>query len=304
MIKELFHQLREADVGIVLENEQLSNHTTWRIGGPADLLVQPKDKNGLAQAMKLVYEHRVPWFAIGRGSNLLVRDGGIRGVVFKVAAEGLSHLAFNDTRVQVGAGYPFIRLAVLAAKEGLTGLEFAGGIPGSVGGAVFMNAGAHGSDVSRIFSHAEILDEKGVLRSHSREDLQFQYRTSSLQSGMRGIVTEVTFQLAHGDRKQIAAAMASHKDRRRQTQPLQLPCAGSVFRNPDKDHAGRLIEAAELKGFRVGDAQVSEIHGNFIVNLDRATAHDVLTLIGHIQRIVKEKFGVDLVPEVRVVGEG
>lgn len=231
-----------------------------------------------------------------------MRDGGIRGAVFKVA-EGLSHCEFKGEEVRVGAGYSMIRLTVEAGKMGLTGLEFAGGIPGSVGGAVYMNAGAHGAELSRILKEAEVLFETGETKVLTNEELGFSYRTSILQK-QKGVVLEAVFSLKKGDRRKIAAVLAANKDRRRKTQPLQLPCAGSVFRNPPGDHAGRLIEAAGLKGYTYGGAQISELHANFIVNRGGASAADVLTLMDHVQQTVKRKFGVDLHPEVLVVGEG
>nr|WP_134684611.1 UDP-N-acetylmuramate dehydrogenase [Brevibacillus migulae] len=299
---QLGEELKQANVGKVWVNEPLANHTTWRIGGPADLLIQPKDKETLALAVQMIHRHNIPWSVIGRGSNLLVRDGGIRGAVLKVA-EGLSHCEFRGQEVCVGAGYSMIRLAVEAGKMGLTGLEFAGGIPGSVGGAVYMNAGAHGSDLSRILKKAEILFDNGEVKVLTNEEMKFAYRTSLLQT-KKGVVLEATFQLRDGDRNEIAAVLAANKDRRRQTQPLQLPCAGSVFRNPPGDHSGRLIEEAGLKGFQIGGAQISEMHANFIVNRGGATASDVLTLMDHVRRTIMEKYGVDLHPEVLVVGEG
>jgi UDP-N-acetylmuramate dehydrogenase len=301
-MQKLIKELEEANIGTTLIDEPLANHTTWKIGGPADILIEPTDKNALARSMKLVYKHKVPWTVLGRGSNMLVRDGGIRGVVFKLA-DGFNHLNFNGEEIEVGAGYSFIRLAVMAGKEGLTGLEFAGGIPGTVGGAVYMNAGAHGSDVSRILKHAEVLLENGELVTFTPDDLAFRYRHSILQE-IKGIVTGAVFQLSHGDRKEIARHMAEYKDRRRHTQPLSMPCAGSVFRNPPGDHAGRLIESAGLKGFRVGGAQISERHANFIVNCGNATAQDVLDLMEQAMEIVEQRFQVKLVPEVLVVGEG
>jgi len=301
-IYQLSEELKQASVGKVWVNEPLANHTTWRIGGPADLLIQPKDKETLILAVQMIHRHNIPWSVIGRGSNLLVRDGGLRGAVLKVA-EGLSHCEFRGQEVCVGAGYSMIRLAVEAGKMGLTGLEFAGGIPGSVGGAVYMNAGAHGSDLSRILKKAEILFDNGEVKVLTNEELKFAYRTSLLQT-KKGVVLEATFQLRDGDPKEIAAVLAINKDRRRQTQPLQLPCAGSVFRNPPGDHSGRLIEEAGLKGFQIGGAQISEMHANFIVNRGGATASDVLTLMDHVRRTIMEKYGVDLHPEVLVVGEG
>ncbi|CAI8801539.1 UDP-N-acetylenolpyruvoylglucosamine reductase [Brevibacillus sp. IT-7CA2] len=301
-MKKIADELMQAGIEKVWTDEPLANHTTWRIGGPADLLIQPKDKASLQKALQIIHRHEIPWSVIGRGSNLLVRDRGIRGAVLKVA-EGLSHCEFKGEEVCVGAGYSMIRLAVETGKVGLTGMEFAGGIPGTVGGAVYMNAGAHGSDLSRILIDAEILFENGESKVLSNEELSFSYRTSLLQK-QKGIVLEARFQLRMGDRKEIAATLAANKERRRNTQPLQMPCAGSVFRNPPNDHAGRLIEAAGLKGYRVGGAQVSEKHSNFIVNCGGATAADVLTLIDHVRSTILEKNGIDLHPEVLVVGEG
>lgn len=301
-MKQIAEELKQAGIEKVWTDEPLANHTTWRIGGPADLLIQPKDKESLIKVLQIIHRHEIPWSVIGRGSNLLVRDRGIRGAVLKVT-EGLSHCEFRGEEVCVGAGYSMIRLAMETGKMGLTGMEFAGGIPGTVGGAVYMNAGAHGSDLSRILIEAEILFEDGEVKVLTNEEMNFSYRTSLLQQ-RKGIVVEARFRLQPGDRKEIAATLAANKERRRETQPLQMPCAGSVFRNPPGDHAGRLIEAAGLKGYRYGGAQVSEIHANFIVNRGGATATDVLTLINHIRSTIQTKFGVDLHPEVLVVGEG
>ncbi|WP_411501867.1 UDP-N-acetylmuramate dehydrogenase [Brevibacillus centrosporus] len=301
-MKQIAEELLQAGIEKVWTNEPLANHTTWRIGGPADLLIQPKDKDSLQAAFQIIHRHEIPWSAIGRGSNLLVRDRGIRGAVLKVA-EGLSHCEFRGEEVCVGAGYSMIRLAMETGKMGLTGMEFAGGIPGTVGGAVYMNAGAHGSDLSRILIDAEILFENGERKVLTNEELSFSYRTSLLQQ-RKGIVVEARFRLQPGDRKEIAATLAANKERRRLTQPLQMPCAGSVFRNPPGDHAGRLIEAAGLKGYQIGGAQVSEKHSNFIVNCGGATATDVLTLIDYIRSTIQSKYGIDLHPEVLVVGEG
>lgn len=294
-------ELEEAGVGRLLLNEPLAPYTTWKIGGPADLLLIPENKEQLVSAIRLLNKHGIPWFSLGRGSNMLVSDKGIRGVVIK-PGEGLDYARFEDTVVHAGASYSFVKLSVMAGKHGLTGLEFAGGIPGNVGGAVYMNAGAHGSDVSRIFRSAEIVLETGELVRYEREDMQFSYRHSILQE-RKGIVVEATFGLEHGDRKEISAAMAALKERRLRTQPLKSATCGSVFRNPPGDYAARLIEASDLKGVRFGGAEVSVQHANFIVNTGQATAEDVLALMSHIQGTVNERFGVKLVPEVLVVGE-
>lgn len=300
---ELINELCKANVGKVWENEPLANHTTWKIGGPADVMVQPHDKEGLITSLRLIQKYALPYRVIGRGSNLLVRDGGIRGVVIKLG-NGMDHLHIEGQTVVVGAGYSFIKLATMVGKEGLTGLEFAGGIPGTVGGAVYMNAGAHGSDVSRVLQSAEIIFDDGELAVLSNEELKFSYRNSILQSVRKGICTEAIFRLQEGDRQSILKEMATHKNYRRQTQPLQFACCGSVFRNPKPHSAGQLIEKAGLKGYRIGDAQVSLLHANFIVNHGNASASDVLTLIKHVQNTVMDKYGIDMHPEVQVVGEG
>jgi UDP-N-acetylmuramate dehydrogenase len=286
----------------IKNNQPLSRHTTWKVGGPADYFIEPTNKEELTNAMKVIHQYHLPWRVIGRGSNLLVKDGGIRGVVFQLK-DTFDYLRIDDTMATAGAAYSTILLAGRTAKAGLTGLEFAGGIPGNVGGAVYMNAGAHGSEICEVLHRAEVLTEAGEWLHLSNEELKFRYRTSILQNEIRGIVTEATFQLGVGDATQITKALTSFKDRRRKTQPLQYPCAGSVFRNPLGDHAGRLVEAAGLKGYRIGDAEISTLHGNFIINLGQAKASDVLALIQHTQHIVAEKFQVTLVPEVEVIGE-
>ncbi|MCU6709467.1 UDP-N-acetylmuramate dehydrogenase [Paenibacillus sp. J5C_2022] len=300
-MKAVIAELQAAGVGELLEHEPLSKHTTWKIGGPADLMILPGGGEKLADAIKILRKHGIPWTSLGRGSNMLVGDRGIRGAVIK-PHKGLDYVRFDGTEVVAGASYSFVTLSVMAGKQGLTGLEFAGGIPGSVGGAVYMNAGAHGSDVSRIFKSADVVLETGELVTLSRDDMRFSYRHSILQD-MKGIVAQAAFELAEGDRLEIASAMASYKERRLRTQPLKQATAGSVFRNPSGDYAARLIQEAELKGFQIGGAQVSQLHANFIVNTGQATARDVLALMDHIQSTVKERFGVALVPEVLVVGE-
>lgn len=293
--------MQAAGVGELLEHEPLSKHTTWKIGGPADLMILPGGGEKLADAIKILRKHGIPWTSLGRGSNMLVGDRGIRGAVIK-PHRGLDYVRFDGTEVVAGASYSFVTLSVMAGKQGLTGLEFAGGIPGSVGGAVYMNAGAHGSDVSRIFKSADIVLETGELVTLGRDEMRFSYRHSILQD-MKGMVAQAAFELAEGERLEIASAMASYKERRLRTQPLKQATAGSVFRNPPGDYAARLIQEAELKGFQIGGAQVSQLHANFIVNTGQATARDVLALMDHIQCTVKERFGVALVPEVLVVGE-
>ncbi|PZE22650.1 UDP-N-acetylmuramate dehydrogenase [Paenibacillus xerothermodurans] len=300
-MQQVITKLQSGEFGEFHLNEPLAPHTTWKIGGPADVLIIPQTKEQLVDAVELLGQHHVPWTVLGRGSNVLVSDKGIRGAVFKLGP-GLETLRFQGDVVYVGGAYSFIKLSAMAGKAGLTGLEFAGGIPGTVGGAVYMNAGAHGSDVSRILISAEVLLPTGELATLKQADFEYAYRHSLLQK-KPGIVTEAVFQLQFGDRKEIAGAMAAYKDRRLRTQPLPLPCAGSVFRNPEGTFAAKLIEEAGLKGLRVGGAEVSQLHANFIVNTGQASANDVLTLIEQVQRSVMASRGVKLVPEVLVVGE-
>lgn len=300
-MKQLLTEMQQTNIGKVLLNEPLSAYTTWKIGGPADVLVIPHNKEQLMSVVRLLHKNGMSWTNLGRGSNLLVSDKGIRGVVIQLG-EGFNYVQFQGSLVHAGASHSFIKLSVLAAKAGLTGLEFAGGIPGSVGGAVYMNAGALGSDVSRIFKSAELVLDTGELVNHNLERMAFSYRHSVLHK-QQGIVVSATFELKEGVRGEIASCMASNKERRLRTQPLQLASAGSVFRNPPNDYAARLIEEAGLKGLRTGGAEVSTQHANFIVNTGQATAEDVLTLMATIRSTIKDRYGIDLVPEVLVVGE-
>ncbi|WP_019533075.1 UDP-N-acetylmuramate dehydrogenase [Paenibacillus ginsengihumi] len=300
-MQQVIAELSSGEYGEPKIQEPLAPYTTWKIGGPADLLLIPRSKEELAAAVKLLNRHGTPWMMLGKGSNTLISDKGVRGVVIKLG-DGLDYARFEGDTVTAGGAYSFIKLSVLAGKAGLTGLEFAAGIPGTVGGAVYMNAGAHGSDVSRILQRAEVLLPTGELAVLQKDDMAYAYRHSILQT-RPGIVTEAVFKLEHGDRNEIAAALAAYKDRRRRTQPLQQACAGSVFRNPEGHYAAKLIEEAGLKGLRVGGAEVSPLHANFIVNTGQATAQDVLSLIEQIRRTVEQKYGVKLIPEVLVVGE-
>lgn len=300
-MEELKKKLEEVNVGKVLQNEPLKFHTTMKIGGPADLLIEPYSVDSVKKAIQLVKEAHVPVRAIGRGSNLLVLDKGIRGVVLKLG-DGLNHLEIQENKVRVGGGYSLISLATSISKKGLSGLEFAGGIPGSVGGAVYMNAGAHGSDISKILEKAFVVFSDGSSEWLSKDDMKFSYRTSVLQKERPGIVVEAIFNLEYGDRETIVKEMQKNKDYRRETQPWNYPCAGSIFRNPLPHYAGQLVEKAGLKGYQIGGAQISEMHGNFIVNRGSATAQDVLDLISYIQKVVFNKFNVSMETEVEIIG--
>ncbi|MEH7436002.1 UDP-N-acetylmuramate dehydrogenase [Neobacillus drentensis] len=298
---EIIRELQTLNIGKVKENELLANHTTMKIGGPADLFIEPSSVENLKKVMSVINKHGLNWRAIGRGSNLLVSDKGIEGVVIKLSS-GLDHLEMDGTTITVGGGHSLVSLATLISKKGLAGLEFASGIPGSVGGAVYMNAGAHGSDISKILTRAHVLFENGSMEWLSNEEMKFSYRTSVLQNKRPGIVVEAVFDLAAGDRVAIVAQMQKNKDYRKETQPWNFPCAGSIFRNPLPNYAGKLIETAGLKGFSMGGAKISEMHGNFIVNAGNATAADVLALIQHIKDTIFNLYGVKMETEVEIVG--
>ena len=301
-IDALLRELNEGKVGTVKKDEELARHTTMKIGGPADLFIEPTSIEGLKKTMQLVQKYRINWRAIGRGSNLLVSDQGIDGVVIKLG-NNLKEMKLVGTQLTVGAGYSIVALSVLISKKGLSGLEFASGIPGSVGGAVYMNAGAHGSDISKILTEAHILFEDGSLQWLTNEEMEFSYRTSVLQRKRPGIVVEARFQLTEGDKEQIVAVMQKNKDYRKVTQPYDSPCAGSIFRNPLPHFAGKLIEEAGLKGFQIGGAQISEMHGNFIVNTGSAKAFDVLQLIQYVKKTIMEKYNIQMETEVEIIGK-
>jgi UDP-N-acetylmuramate dehydrogenase len=300
-VEQIIKELQTLNIGSVKENEPLARHTTIKIGGPADLFIEPTSGENLQKVLDVLRKHKLKWQAIGKGSNLLVSDKGIEGAVIKLG-QGLDHLYLDGTEITVGGGHSLISLATLISKKGITGLEFASGIPGSVGGAVFMNAGAHGSDISKILKRAHILFDDGALVWLSNEEMEFSYRTSILQNKRHGVVVEVTFQLSSGDREKIVADMQKNKDYRKVTQPWNFPCAGSVFRNPLPNYAGKLIEEAGLKGYSLGGAKISEMHGNFIVNTGNATAQDVLDLIKHVEETIFNLKGIKMMTEVEIIG--
>lgn len=300
-MEAIVQQLRDLQVGKVLENEPLANHTTMKIGGPADLFIEPSSIENLEKVMKVIQEHEWPWTVIGRGSNLLVSDKGIEGVVIKLG-KGLDQLEIHDTEVRVGAGFSLVTLAVQISKKGLAGLEFASGIPGSVGGAVYMNAGAHGSDMSEVLEKVHVLFEEGTLAWLTKEEMEFSYRTSVLQKKRPGIVLEAIFQLKAGNREEIVTKMQANKNYRKETQPYNLPCAGSIFRNPLPKYAGQLVQEAGLKGYSIGGAQISPMHGNFIVNTGNGNAEDVLALIQYVKGTIYQQFGINIETEVEIIG--
>ncbi|RKD25252.1 UDP-N-acetylmuramate dehydrogenase [Caminicella sporogenes DSM 14501] len=285
----------------VFKNEPMKKHTSFRIGGPADILVIPDSIDEIVYALKYCRERNIDYFVMGNGSNLLVRDKGIRGVVIKIA-ENFSDVKINGTKVRAQAGILLSRLSKLIINEGLEGFEFASGIPGTIGGAVTMNAGAYGGEIKDVIVGCSVIDKNGEIIYLNREDLNLGYRTSIIQD-KKYVVLEVDMEFKKGDYDKIKSIVDDFTKRRTTKQPLHLPSAGSTFKRPKGYYAGKLIQDSGLKGVRVGDAQVSDLHSGFIVNLGNATAEDVLNLIKLVQKVVRDNFGVNLETEVKIIGE-
>jgi UDP-N-acetylmuramate dehydrogenase len=301
--------------GEVARDAPLSGRTAIRLGGPADLLVRPADPDDLAIALRACRELAVPLLVLGGGANLLVSDRGVRGVVLKLppgfgeagtgdfgeaGTEGFGEAGKTGTRLVLSAGAPTSRLVARAQKLGLVGCEFVAGIPGTLGGAVAMNAGTRAGEMKDVVRRVELATADGAGWVGAGE-LAFGYRTSRLPPG--AVVTRLEIELRPGDVVASAAVMRADVERRRATQPLTQPTLGSTFRNPPGAHAGQLIEAVGLKGHRLGNAAWSDVHANFIVNLGEASTRDVLGLVRLARRRVEERFGILLEPEVRLAGE-
>lgn len=297
--KDLAEELRAALRGNVLADEPLARHTSFKIGGPADLLVIPEDVGDLKAALAFARSNRLPVWVLGSGSNTLVRDGGIRGMVILPSA--FQALAREGTEVRTGAGVRVSRLLAFCSKQGLTGLEILSGIPGTVGGAVWGNAGAWGGSTADHLARVQMVTDEGEDLTLEREAIPFAYRFSGLPRG--SVVIQATFALAPGDPTAIRQRISRWLVQRNASQPVEFRSAGSIFKNPPRDYAGRLVEAAGVKGTRIGGAMISEKHGNFFVNLGDARAADVLALVALARERVRQTSGIDLELEIRVVGE-
>jgi len=285
----------------LLLSEPMLRHTSFCIGGPADALYVPRDLADLRAVLGAAQQLAVPITIMGAGSNLLVRDGGIRGLVVKIAGT-FDQVSLEGTRMTAGAGAQLSTLARRAAEAGLAGLEFASGIPGALGGALSMNAGAYGGEMKDVVRRVRVLRDDGMETTLSAEEMLFGYRQSVLQH-QNLVALEAEMELTIGDMAEISAKIEELNRRRREKQPLTLPSAGSVFKRPPGNFAGTLIEQAGLKGCRIGGAEVSTLHAGFIVNVGNATAKDVELLIRHVQQVVQEKSGVSLETEIRILGE-
>lgn len=282
-------------------NEPLKKHTTFKIGGPADIMLFPSSINDLQKAINICVEDNLPYFIMGQGSNLLVRDGGYRGIIIKIGSN-LKKFVVQDTKIYAEAGVRLSELARAAAAHSLTGFEFAEGIPGSLGGAVVMNAGAYDSEMKNVLESVQALNTRGQIDTFKVEELDMSYRKSIFQENDLIIVSAI-LQLKRGEKTLIQTTMRDFARRRREKQPLDYPSAGSVFRRPEGIYVGPIIEKIGLKGCAIGDAQVSEKHAGFIINKGNATASDVLKLIKFIQEKALQTYGIELKPELAIVGE-
>lgn len=287
--------------GQVRFDEPMSVHTSFHIGGPADALVIPASLADIRKVLRIVQEEKVPLTLVGNGSNLLVRDKGIRGIVLKLG-NALKHWEQQGDSFTFESGVSLAQCCRIVAEAGYSGMEFAVGIPGSLGGAVYMNAGAYDGEMKNAVVSVEVMTRTGEIKTLYKEDLQFSYRHSALQDS-DVIVLKVKLQVNKGERTAIQAKMDDFSQRRISKQPLDIPSAGSTFKRPEGRFVGQMVEQSGLKGFRIGGAEVSVKHAGFIVNADHATASDVLQLIEYIQKKILEDYNVMLIPEVLVLGE-
>lgn len=285
----------------ILMDEPMSEHTTFAVGGPADVLVLPKSVKEMSLAIRAARSLELPVTVLGGGSNVLVRDGGIRGVVIQLN-QMMKVLSCNGTKILASAGYMMKDVCQFAQEQGLTGIEFACGIPGTLGGAVFMNAGAYGGEMSHVVSRVRTVNSTGGVHTYNAPNLGFSYRQSRFQKSQEFVV-EIELTLRQGNKAEIQQAMDDLMQKRRSKQPLEMHSAGSTFKRPPGYFAGTLIDQTGLKGLSCGDAQVSTKHAGFVVNTGHASARDVLQVIHEVQKRVEKAHGVHLEPEVCIIGE-
>lgn len=299
--QDFYNKLAEiVSAEAILENEPMSKHTTFRIGGNADVFVSPKISQ-VADIIALAKEYEVPVTIVGNGSNLLVGDKGIRGLVIAFGKEA-EEIVLDGRYMTVSAGTILAKVALEAAKNNLTGLEFAAGIPGTIGGAIVMNAGAYGGEIKDVLIRATVLTPEGEVKELCNAELDLSYRHSCIPE-KNYIVLDATLELSEGEATVIKETMLDFKNRRVKNQPLEYPSAGSTFKRPEGYFAGKLIQDADMRGYTVGDAQVSEKHCGFVVNKGDATAAEVFQLIHDVKKVVYDKFQVELEPEVKMIGE-
>lgn len=288
----MIEEIKKLEVGKVIVSPLMKNYTTYKVGGEAIGIVIPNNLEDLIKLMKYINKNNIKYKILGNGSNLLFKDELYEGIIIKL--DNFDNFEINNNVVTVGSGYSLVKLAMKVSKEGLTGMEFATGIPGTVGGAVYMNAGAYKSDMGYIVNKIKVLTPNLEVKTFYNKDLDFHYRTSFLQKNPGYICLEATIYLKKGNDKVILELIKERKSRRKISQPLEYPSAGSVFRNPENDYAGRLIEELGYKGKYLGGAQVSDKHANFIINKNHASATEIRNLILEIKNKVKEEYDIDL----------
>jgi len=297
--KSIYKKLKSIDNIKVARNEKLFKHTTIKVGGKAPIFLLPKNEEALMRALFKLNSKKRSIFVIGNGSNTLISDKGIDGIAIKIGG-GLSFININGSVVRVGAGVNLQKLIRLLAKKGLGGLEFAAGVPASVGGAVWMNMGAYGKQISSLIKEVKTVSFTGSQKIWKKNKIKFSYRSSIFQ-GKKLVITEVTLKMKKGKPRSIKKKIEKFLNIRKSKQPLSVPSFGSTFKNPKGYYAAELIEKSGLKGLRLGDAQVSTKHANFIINLGGASSGDIVKLIEKVRRTVKQKSGISLVPEIKMI---
>lgn len=299
MLEEFKKYTEDNELGTILENESMVHHTYVKTGGRVHYLYTPNSIQSLAKAYKFIKDNNINYYVVGRGSNLLFSDSPKDMVVIKISRV-IDSLEIVGTNVTVGSGYSLQTLARKVSKLGLAGLEFAGGIPGAIGGSTFMNAGAHTGDLSKVITRVTTVTAEGNIKHYTNEECEFSYRHSVFQTN-DDIIVEVELELEQCEMADVFKRMSGNLEYRKEMQPLDKPSFGSTFRNPDGDHAGRLVELVGLKGHKIGGAQISEKHANFIINYDLATTQDFLDLIALTKAKVKTLTGYELETEVRII---
>ena len=295
----IINDIKKLNIGKVISNYLLKEHTSYKVGGKAICAVVPDDEEGLSILLEYLKNNNIKHKILGNGTNVIFNDSGYNGVIIKL--DNFNTLKIINNKVIVGAGYPINKLAIRVSRLGFTGLEFATGIPGTVGGAVYMNAGAYKSDIGYVLTSIKVLTPNYQIKTMYNKDLNFHYRSSFLQKNKDYICLEATFSLIKGNSDEIMELIEERKKRRIETQPLEFPSAGSVFRNPEGDFAGRIIEEIGYKGKSIGGAKVSEKHANFIINNGSATGEEIKELINEIKTKVKEKYNIELKVEQEFV---
>lgn len=299
-MQDIIKEIIARKLGKVLINEKISNYTTYKVGGKVRAIVYPKNKEELCELIKFLKQNKVKYFVLGNGSNVLFSDNIYEGIIIKL--DYFNNIEYGDNfEVKVGAGVSLMKLSRETVKKGMQGLEFADGIPATIGGAIFMNAGAYGSEMAKVVKDVTIVDGNGNIRTLSNKEMCFSYRTTYLQKNLDCVCIGATLKLKEGNFEELTNLVSERRNKRKLSQPLAFPSAGSVFRNPKDMYAGELIEKLGLKGFSIGKAEISEKHANFIINKGNAKASDIKKIIDYVKVKVKDKYNVRLRVEQRLI---